>query len=146
MTDLEKAKILLLEGDYTCVLCCGEEIHTSTQRGVRPLVEWLESDEDFVSWSAADKVVGRGAAFLYVLLGVRAVYANVISRAALEVLQTHQIAVEYTADVENIINRKGDGICPFEEAVLNVTEANEAYVAIKQKMRDMGIVSKGERI
>ena len=145
MIDLEKAKMLLLKGDYTCVLCCSEEIHTSTQRGVRPLVEWLESDENFVSWSAADKVVGRGAAFLYVLLGVRAVYANVISRVALEVLQTHQIAVEYTATVENIINRKGDGICPFEEAVLNVSEANEAYVAIKQKMREMGIVSKGER-
>ncbi len=139
MTDLEKAKMLLSEGDYTCVLCCGDETHTSTQRGVRPLVECLESDEDFAGFSAADKVVGRGAAFLYVLLGVRAVYANVISRAALDVLTVQNISVEYDIATENIINRRGDGICPFEAAVLGITDANEAYIAIKQKMQEMGI-------
>ncbi len=140
MTDLAKAKKILTDSDYTCVLCKDKKTHTSTQRGVRPLVEWLESDEDFAGFSAADKVVGRGAAFLYVLLGVRSVYAHVISHAALEVLQAQDILVEYDTAVENIINRRGDGICPFEAAVLGITDANEAYIAIKQKMKEMGIV------
>ena len=140
MTDLQKAKQLLTESDYTCVLCQDEKTRTSTQRGVRPLVEWLESDEDFAGFSAADKVVGRGAAFLYVLLGVRAVYAHIISHAALEVLHAQNVFVEYDTVVEHIINRKGDGICPFEAAVLDITDADKAYIAIKQKMREMGIM------
>lgn len=144
MTDLQKAKKLLAESDHTCVLCKDEKNYTSTQRGVRPLVEWFESDEIFKGFSAADKVVGRGAAFLYVLLGVNAVYSYVISYAALEVLRAYNITVEYNVAVEHIINRRGDGICPFEETVLNITDANEAYMAIKQKMHEMGIASKGE--
>lgn len=140
MTDLEKAKQLLTQGNYTCVLQKDENTYTSIQRGVRPLVEWLESDENYLGWSAADKVVGRGAAFLYVLLGVRAVYAHIISSTALEVLITQNIEVEYDTEVENIINRKGEGICPFEEAVLTITDANDAYRAIRQKMKEMGIM------
>ena len=139
MTDLQKAKQLLTESDYTCVLCQDEKTRTSTQRGVRPLVEWLDSGEDFSSWSAVDKVVGRGAAFLYVLLGVRAVYALVISRAALDVLTIQNISVEYDTVVENIINRKGDGICPFEAAVLDITDPNQAYRAVCAKMNEMKI-------
>ena len=144
MTDLQKAKKLLTEGDYTCVLCKGEKNYTSTHRGVLPLTEWFESGEIFEGFSAADKVVGRGAAFLYVLLGVNAVYSYVISYAALEVLRDHNITVEYNTAVPNIINRKGDGICPFEETVLNIADVNEAYMAIKQKMHEMGIALKGE--
>lgn len=140
MTDLERAKQLLTENTYTCVICKGEKTHTSTQKGVSPLVEWLESGEIFKGFSAADRVVGRGAAFLYVLLGVDAVYAHVISHAAMEVLQAQDILVQYDTAVEHIINRKGDGICPFEETVMNITAADEAYVAIKQKMQEMGIV------
>ncbi len=139
MTDLEKAKGRLTHSDYTCVLQKGEIVLASVQRGVRPLVEWFESGERFDGFSAADKVVGRGAAFLYVLLGVRAVYAHVISHAALEVLTDQNISVEYDTVVENIINRKGDGICPFEAAVLDITDPNQAYRAICAKMNEMKI-------
>ena len=140
MKNFEIAKQLLAQNNYTCVLCCDDMIYTSEKRGVCPLVEWLEDDSrNFSGASAADKVVGRGAAFLYVLLGVREGYANVISHAAIEVLRGHDVTVEYSIAVERIINRKGDGICPFEETVLCITDAKEAYYAIKQKMCDMGI-------
>ena len=56
----------------TCILQQGERVLTSTQRGVAPLVAWLDAGE--AGCIAADKVVGRAAAFLYVLLGVRAVF------------------------------------------------------------------------
>ncbi len=141
MTDLQKAKQLLGEGNYTCVLCRGEKILTSTLRGVRPLVEWYElNGENHAGWAAADRVVGRGAAFLYVLLGMKAVYAHVISRAALEVLQAQGIWVEYQTVTEHIVNRKGDGLCPFEAAVLEITDPFDAYRAIRCKMEEMGLV------
>ena len=84
-------------------------------------------------------MVGKATAFLYVLLGVKAVYARVISKAAIQVLNEHAIFVEYDALVENIINRQGDGICPFEAAVLDVIEPTLAYKTIRQKMSEMNI-------
>ena len=137
MRALESAKSRLREEGLTCVLCKGEQTYTSTQRGVKPLVTWLESNLDFHGCSAADKVVGRATAFLYVLLGARALYAHVISRPALEVLRNAGIYVEYEQAVPHIINRKGDGICPFEAAVLDMEEPSLAYEAIRNKMKQM---------
>ena len=137
MTELEHARQCLQSGDYTCVLCKGKTVHTSTERGVKPLLRWIASGEDFSGFSAADKVVGKGAAFLYVRLGVKVVYATVISKSAWQVLQTHEIPVECGQIVENIINRKGDGICPFEAAVLEIEDAQVAYGAICRKMDEM---------
>ena len=137
MNELKKAKELLSTNEYTCVLCHGEKFYTSTQRGVKPLVDWLSSKTELRGFSAADKVVGKGAAFLYALLGVRAVYANVISRPALAVLLTHGIDTQYDTLAENIINRKGDGICPIESAVLEINEPREAYEAIIKKLSEL---------
>lgn len=140
MNDTYYAKEKLLSEGYTCVLCSGSTVHTSTLRGVKPLVQWLESGTDMKGFCAADKVVGKATAFLYVLLGVQAVYAHVISKSALTVLKESSIEVQYGTLVENIINRKGDGICPFEETVLEIHNAAEAYPAILRKMKEMNIL------
>ena len=139
MENRKKAKELLESGGYTCVLTNGEEVYTSTLRGVKPLVQFLESDTAFAGFSAADKVVGRATAYLYVLLGVQALYAQVISRPALAVLQENGIHTQYGNLVCNIINRKGDGICPFEAAVMEIDDPDRAYDAIREKMREMNI-------
>ena len=139
ITDIEKAKRVLNTGEYTCVLYRGDSVFTSTQRGVKPLVVWLESGDNFVGFSAADKVVGRATAFLYALLGVKEVYAGVISKPALSVFESYNIIATYGTLAENIINRQGDGICPFESAVLDTTDPNTAYKKIRQKMAEMNI-------
>ena len=87
MLDLESAKKKLTESGYTCVLCKGDAVFCSRIRGVAPLLEFLDSERSFCGFSAADKVVGKGAALLYVLLGVSAVHATVISVAAYAVLR-----------------------------------------------------------
>ena len=133
MSDLEKAKALLLEGGYTCVLCRGDEVHTATARGVKPLVDWLDSGLALGGFSAADKVVGRATAFLYVLLGIRAVHALVMSTPAREALEAGGIAASCDREVAGIINRRGDGPCPFEEAVLGISDPTEALEAIRRK-------------
>ena len=137
--DLEKAKQKLQSGNFTCVLQRQNETVTTTLRGVKPLVVWHESGRDFGGFSAADKVVGKATAFLYVLLGVKAVFARVISRSALQVLRAHNIKAEYGELADNIINRKGDGICPFEAAVLDTDNPSAAYKAILYKMRELNI-------
>lgn len=136
--DLTKARELLDSGNYTCVLCRGDTVHTATERGVKPLMNWLDSGLDVAGFSAADRVVGRATAYLYCLLGVTAVYARVMSRPAMEVLVENGIAAEAGQLVDGIINRKGTGPCPFEAAVLEIHNPEEALTAIRNKMNQMG--------
>ena len=137
--ELNSAKDILISGNYTCVLVKEDNVVTSYERGVKPLVNLIRSGEDFSDFHAADKVIGKATAFLYVLLQVKSVYASVISESALQVLTDNGISVEYETLVKNIINRRGDGICPFEDAVLSVEDADEALAVIINKMQEMGI-------
>ena len=136
-TDLQKARELLDSGNFTCVVCRGNQVCTTDRRGVAPLLNWLDSGLDLTGFSAADRVVGRGAAFLYCLLGVQEVYARVMSLPAAQVLQSHGIAAQAETFVEGIINRAGTGPCPFEAAVLGITDAQEALNAIRNKRRQL---------
>ena len=137
MSDLERARAILLDGGYTCVLARGEAVHTATTRGVKPLVDWLDSGLDLSGFSAADKVVGRATAFLYVLLGVREVHSLVMSTPARQALEDGGIAASCDREVGGIINRRGDGPCPFEEAVLGITDPEDALIAIRKKQFQM---------
>ena len=137
MKDLTKACSMLAEGKYTCVVCRDDVIYTATDRGVKPLLNWVEEGLDLSGFSAADRVVGRGAAFLYCLLNVKVVHAGVMSQPAAEVLQSHGIEARTDSLVEGIINRRGDGPCPFEAAVMGITDAKQALEAIRTKMARM---------
>lgn len=137
--DLIKAIDTLNSGQYTCVLCKDNEIHTSTERGVKPLLEWLESGIDLKGFSAADKVVGKAAAFLYVLLGVKEVYAHIMSESAIYTLSRNGIFPQCDVSVKNIINRAGMGNCPMEEAVGELSDPKEALQAIRKKLSELSL-------
>lgn len=137
--DLAAAREMLESGSYTCVLYKENTAYTATERGVKPLVRWLTEGLDARDFSAADRVVGRATAYLYLLLGVKEVYANVMSRAAAEVLEAGHIRHSCAALVDHIINRQGTGICPFEAAVLHIHDPQTALAAIREKMAQMNI-------
>ena len=61
-------------------------MYSSTERGVKPLLDFIENGPNLRGFSAADKIVGKAAALLYVLLGVKEVYAPVMSETALYTL------------------------------------------------------------
>jgi len=129
--DLEKARTVLAQEGCTCVLCREDILYKSTRRGVAPLLGWLEAGVDAAGFSAADKVVGKATAFLYCLLGVKAVHANVISDAAVTVLRQHGIIVTWQQQVPAIINRAGDGLCPMEMATRDIDDPLLAPAAIR---------------
>lgn len=137
MTELEKAKALLKGNGYTCVLCKGEMVISSYERGVKPLLGLFDSDTDVKGSSAADKVVGKAAAYLYVLIGIHKLYTDVISIPALEVLNRYDIHTEYSKAVNAIRNRTNTGFCPMETAVADINEPNEALIAIREKLKQL---------
>ena len=133
--DFQKAKEEFSTGKYTLVICKDSDISTSDVTGIRPLMKLINEKKDCKGYSAADKIVGRAAAFLYTLLGVKNVYGEVMSKGAVEIFKKEGINYEYKTLTEFIENRKKNGICPMDEAVLNCTNANDACEAIRQKMK-----------
>lgn len=134
MNDWENAVRLLQEDAYTCVLCKGQTVYTSKKRGVAPLVEWITSGVDLQGFSAADKVVGKAAALLFVLAGVKQVFAPVMTEAALSVFADSGIEANSQTITKQIINRAGTGPCPMEQTVQTIDDPEEALEAIQQTM------------
>lgn len=136
-TDLETARWRLKEKGCTCVLCRETVCYESHTRGIAPLLDFLDSGMDMHGFSAADKVVGRGAAFLYCLLGIHALYAPVISRDALEILESRGIRVVWQQITEGILNRKKNGLCPMETATAGLTDPRQALQAMRHALETM---------
>lgn len=134
---LNKAKTLLDKTYSTCVLCNKDTVLTDNRRGIRPLLDLLETNTNVAGFSVADKVVGKAAAYLYCLMKVDCIYAKTISQPALDVLSRSGIAVEYEMLVPAIRNRTNDDFCPIERAVLNINSAEEALSAIYKALKQL---------
>lgn len=134
MTDLNRAKELLKANKFSCVLFGNGVTYTSTGNGVAPLVDWLVSGTDFKGFSAADKVVGKAAAFLWVLAGIKEVYATVMSQPAADVFSRFGVSAKYETLVKTIFNRHSTGPCPIEQAVSDIEDPAEAFAVIQNTL------------
>ncbi len=133
--DLENCKALLEQEGLTCVIKQGESYYQFTERGIRPFMSLLENETDLTGTSCADKVVGKAAALLMQKAGVATLYAGIISEPATKVLTDAGIEYEYGTLVPRIQNRKGDGLCPMESAVMDISDADEAYAVLREKLK-----------
>ncbi len=133
----QKAKEILEKNGCTCAVCFADEVYESDERGVKPLLDFLDRGINLTGGCAADRVVGAGAAFLYVLLGVREVYAAVLSERAKEVLVQNSVSVFYDRLVPNIKNRQKTGFCPIETAVKDQTDPAAALAKIRSTLKNL---------
>ena len=113
---LDKAKKLMNEGGYTCVIMDGPIILSASRlRGVAPLVEFIKSHTGRGGFVIADKVIGKAAALLCVKAHIVMVFAEVLSTSAKEVLSEHGIEYDFGTEVPHIMNRADTGLCPMEQ-------------------------------
>lgn len=137
MTDIEKAKSILEKESKTCVLCRGEKVYASEKTGIAPMVDFISEGVDLRGFSAADKIVGRAAALLFVLAEVSEVYAEVMSAGGAEVLGQHGIPRSWGELTNAIVNRAGTGPCPMEDAVKDLSDPGAALEAIRARQRQL---------
>lgn len=130
--DLQYAKNYL--AGHTLALCKDEILLLSDKRGILPMVGYIDDNTDLRGFCAADTIVGKAVASMFVKSGIAAVYANVMSKAACDYLTSHGIYVEYGTLVDLIVNGQGTGSCPMEEAVKDLTNPDECFVALKNKL------------
>ena len=120
--------------NHTISIVKGDIIYVSTKRGISPMVDYIEQGINLKGFSVADVIVGKAVALLFIKEGIVKVFAKVISKAGLEVLNNYKIYVEYETLTDNIINRKGTDICPMEKTVLDIDEPNVAYEKLKKTL------------
>ena len=138
--DLLNAQKVLKQKDATCVFCKDDDVIVSKMRGVKPLIDFIESGNDYSGYSVADKVVGNGAAYLYVILNIKEIFANVISEPACETFKKYGIGYTYQSKVKSIHNRTNTGMCPMEQAVINAQTPDEAFLCVKRKTEELKTV------
>ena len=125
---LERAKSLLTSTDSTLAVISGDDVFTSQERGVKPLLFLLKEKKEFLKGaSVADKVIGKAAALLMVLGEIKEVHTLIISEPAVKVFEKHNIPCFYDKKVDRIVNRTGDGLCPMETLCLDVENPQEAF-------------------
>lgn len=132
MTDLERAKELLT-GTATCVLVKGDTVYSSRKSGIAPMLDYLGAGVPLHGFSAADRIVGKAAAMLFVRAGISAVYGEVMSKAGAEFLKAHGVGCSYGTLTEIIINRIGTGMCPMEQTVREIDDYHRAFGALSAK-------------
>ena len=123
---------------YLFVYCNNHEIRLFHERGVKDIYRLLKEEPDFLNGSfIADKVIGKAAAALMILGGVKEVFAGVISRPALSLFQSHGIEPEYKIETEYIINRTRTGWCPLESRCKNLETPEDFLAEIDDFMNTM---------
>lgn len=115
----------------SCVIANGDDVRMFHQRGVADLYDLLRGEPAFLQGArVADKVVGKGAAALMVAGGVAELYADTLSRRAMDLLETHGVSVDCAQVVSGIRNRAGTGWCPVETLCASLTDIGEMVEAI----------------
>lgn len=113
-------------------------IHTCNGRGVSDLHDILHHSPQLLQGAqVADKVVGRGAATLMILGGVKQLYAALISQQAIDFLDKANVRYTYGKRVPVIINRTGTGLCPVEQLTAQCASPQQALPLIDTFVRSL---------
>lgn len=108
-------------------------IYESKESGVRGLLDFLKTDyRQYENISVFDKVVGRAAAFLTILLDAKEIYGAVGSESAAEALDDWGIKYHFEKAIPNILDRDKADICPMEKLSEGKTP-EEFYKALSLK-------------
>ena len=123
---------LLHEKQCSCVIANGE-VRVFMQRGVADLYELLDREPGFLKGaSVADKVVGKAAAALMILGGVKELYADVISLPALTLLRDSAVKADSAEVVPYIKNRDQSGWCPLETICYKEGSATDILPLVRE--------------
>ncbi len=129
---IELAKKTLVDGGYSCVVVKDNKVlHAVMGEGIHPIIKlYNEHPEDMKDAYVADKIIGRAAAIVYILAGIKEIYCHVISEPGIEILEKHGIAHSQFRTVPRIDNRTKTDMCPMEKASFASENVEEAYKSI----------------
>lgn len=140
LSDAERKELIdrLHAERCSCVIRNGTQTRLFRERGVKDLLRLLDEEPELLNGAAvADKVVGKGAAALMIVGGVREVYADVISTPALELLMARGVRTVHALEVPHIVNRAQTDWCPVEKLCRDCRTAEECLEPIRGFIRSI---------
>lgn len=94
----------------------GKILYKSKADRLRPLILCIKKHKKEMRGAVVfDKIVGRAAALLLAYAKVKEVWTPTISQDAMKYLKKSKIKIEFKKEVKNIMNQKGDDLCPMEK-------------------------------
>lgn len=132
---LEKAKKRLEEKKATLVVYYANgEIKEYYQKRIIAIKEILNKDPLALKGAViADRVIGKVAASILIVAGVSQIYAEVISKLAIPLLEENSIPFECKEEVDYIKNQDNTGMCPMEKKYQKEQDIQKIYQEIFQK-------------
>ncbi len=135
---VDEAKRMIAERRAECVLVKKGVLQARHGRGVMPLLDFYDQTPGkFSGTVVVDKVIGRAAAMIAIRGGARAVYGEVMSEDALELLGKHDVPAAYGQLVPRILNAKRDGLCPLEQSVAGIEDPATALKALRRRIAQL---------
>jgi len=132
---LENMLKLLQDENSSCVILKENDLfYRSSFIGVKPLLQFMESvretgiPKDLI---LVDKVIGKAALLLAVMLGIQEIYTPLTSLSALESAKLHGVRLHAKEIVPYIVNREKTGMCPLEQSVVHTEDPEEALRNIR---------------
>jgi len=123
----------------TCIVLEDHDvIFTSESSGVKPLLDFYKLyDSSKKNLTVIDKIIGRGAVLLAILINATELFTPIISEAALDLAKEYHLIVHYDKLVPFIVNRNKDGRCPIESSVLEIHDIHKGYAAILRALSNL---------
>ena len=136
---LAEALKLINSGKISCVVINnGSIVHTADGRGVSPLLKAYANEPDILKNAyVADKIIGKAAAMILVLGGVKQAYGVIMSAAGRAYLERHGITAGFGRCVDVISNRDRNGICPIEKSVMDIEDPEEGLKVMSAAIREL---------
>lgn len=129
MTNLNKVKEKLYkENASLVVLYSNGEIKTYFQNRINDIKDILKENKLALKDAViADKVIGKVAGSILAVSGVKEIYADVISKFAIPVLEENNIKYEYKNLADYVINNSKTGMCPMENKYKDEKDIYKIY-------------------
>lgn len=129
MTKLEMVKEKLYETNASLVvLYANGQLKEYYQNRIYDIKQILQEDKLALKDAIiADKVIGKVAGSILTVAGVKEIYADVMSKYALPVLEENQVKYEYKNLTDYVQNNDKTGMCPMENKYREEKDVKKIY-------------------
>jgi len=108
------------------------ELTTHANRGIQDLLQLISEQPERLNGAvAADKIIGKSAAAIMIVGGVKEVHTNVICTPARELFEANGVLVFATEEVPIIMNRNQSGMCPMDTQIVDIESVEECVIALQ---------------
>ena len=108
---------------------------THDNRGIQDLLRLISEQPERLNGAiVADKLVGKAAAAIMAVGGVKEIHTNLICTPARELLEQEHIRVVATEEVPQILNRDHSAMCPIDAQIVNVQSKEECVALLQARL------------